>query len=102
MQPAVDFHSLIVISRRCVKQSSLFGDEIQVDAWAKSNQGGVAAQRAEALLHQMHSLYQATGQENLRPTTGIFNAGRTTLGLFGTYLALLQSCLNLIHSRISL
>jgi hypothetical protein len=72
----------MVLSRRFFLQSSLFGDEIQVDAWAKSNQGGVAAQRAEALLHQMHNLYQTTGQENLRPTTGIFNAGRTTLGFF--------------------
>lgn len=45
-----------------------------VDAWAKSGEGGNAAQRAEAILHHMHQLYQKTGQENLRPTTGIFNA----------------------------
>jgi hypothetical protein len=47
---------------------------LSVDAWAKSGEGGSAAQRAEAILHNMHQLYQTTGQENLRPTTGIFNA----------------------------
>ena len=45
-----------------------------MDAWAKSGEGGSAAQRAEAILHHMHQLYQSTGQESLKPTTGIFNA----------------------------
>lgn len=45
-----------------------------VDAWAKSGEGVSAAQRAEAILQSMHTLYQKTGRENLRPTTGIFNA----------------------------
>jgi hypothetical protein len=47
---------------------------VSVDAWAKSGEGVSAAQRAEAILQHMHQLYQTTGQENLRPTTGIFNA----------------------------
>jgi hypothetical protein len=46
-----------------------------VDAWAKSGEGGSAAQRAEAILQHMHKLYQKTAEESLRPTTGIFNAG---------------------------
>jgi hypothetical protein len=45
-----------------------------VDAWAKSGEGVSAAQRAEAILQHMHKRYQTTGQNNLRPTTGIFNA----------------------------
>jgi hypothetical protein len=45
-----------------------------VDAWAKSGEGVSAAQRAEAILQHMHHQYQVTGLENLRPTTGIFNA----------------------------
>jgi hypothetical protein len=45
-----------------------------VDAWAKSGEGVSAAQRAEAILQEMNRIYQTTGQENLRPTTGIFNA----------------------------
>ena len=45
-----------------------------VDAWARSGEGGPAAQRAEALLQQMNQLYQTGGDENLCPTTGIFNA----------------------------
>jgi len=45
-----------------------------VDAWARSGEGGAAAQRAETLLQQMNELYQKSGDENLRPTTGIFNA----------------------------
>lgn len=53
---------------------TLFLLPLAVDAWAKSGEGGNAAQRAEAILHQMHQIYQKTGQENLRPTTGIFNA----------------------------
>lgn len=48
--------------------------KLQVDAWAKSGEGVIAAQRAEAILQNMHDLYQSTGKENLRPTTGIFNA----------------------------
>ena len=47
---------------------------ILVDAWAKSGEGVSAAQRAEAILQNMHDLYQRTGKEHLRPTTGIFNA----------------------------
>ena len=47
---------------------------IAVDAWAKSNQGLVAAQRAESILQHMHQQYQSTGLETLKPTTGIFNA----------------------------
>lgn len=45
-----------------------------VDAWAKSGEGVSAAQRAEEILQEMNRIYQQTGQENLRPTTGIFNA----------------------------
>ncbi|KAG7351249.1 PPR: pentatricopeptide repeat domain containing protein [Nitzschia inconspicua] len=45
-----------------------------VDAWAKSGEGVSAAQRAEAILQHMNQQYQATGLENLKPTTGIFNA----------------------------
>ena len=45
-----------------------------VDAWAKSGGGRQAAERAEEILSHMHNLYQTTKQENLRPTTGIFNA----------------------------
>jgi hypothetical protein len=45
-----------------------------VDAWAKSGQGLVAAQRAESILQHMHQQYQTTGLETLKPTTGIFNA----------------------------
>lgn len=45
-----------------------------VDAWAKSGEGVSAAQRAEEILQEMHRIYQTSGQENLRPTTGIFNA----------------------------
>ena len=45
-----------------------------VDAWARSGEGGAAAQRAEALLQQMHELYQSGKHESLRPTTGMFNA----------------------------
>lgn len=45
-----------------------------VDAWARSGEGGTAAQRAESLLQQMNELYQQSRDENLRPTTGIFNA----------------------------
>ena len=44
------------------------------DAYAKSNGGRKAAERAEEILGHMHNLYQRTKQENLRPTTGIFNA----------------------------
>ena len=44
------------------------------DAWAKSGEGGRAAQRAEAILQHMNSLYQSGAHEGLRPTTGIFNA----------------------------
>ena len=47
---------------------------IIVDAWAKSGEGVSAAQRAEAILQHMHQLYESSGQESLRPTTGIFNA----------------------------
>jgi hypothetical protein len=39
-----------------------------VDAWARSGEGGAAAQRAEALLQQMHELYQSGGHDSLRPT----------------------------------
>lgn len=47
-----------------------------VDAWAKSGDGGKAAQYAEAILQQMHQLYQSNPKkyESLKPTTGIFNA----------------------------
>jgi hypothetical protein len=45
-----------------------------VDAWARSGKGGVAAQRAEALLQQMYKMYQQGGNPSLKPTTGIFNA----------------------------
>ena len=45
-----------------------------VDAWAKSSEGGKAAQRAEATLQHMYELYRSGRYENLRPTTGIFNA----------------------------
>jgi hypothetical protein len=45
-----------------------------VDAWARSGEGGAAAQRAEALLQQMHELYQSGKHDALRPTTGMFNA----------------------------
>jgi hypothetical protein len=45
-----------------------------VDAWAKSGEGGMAAQNAESILQRMHALYQKTGYDHLRPTTGIFNA----------------------------
>ena len=45
-----------------------------VDAWARSGEGGAAAQRAEALLQHMHELYQAGGHNELRPTNDIFNA----------------------------
>jgi hypothetical protein len=45
-----------------------------VDAWAKSGEGVTAAQRAEEILQQMNEIYQTTGQDSLRPTTGIFNA----------------------------
>ena len=46
----------------------------QVDAWAKSGEGGAAATRAEAILQHMNSMYQKVGHDGLRPTTGIFNA----------------------------
>jgi len=47
-----------------------------VDAWARSGEGGAAAQRAETLLQHMYQLYQRGGQQNeaLRPTNAIFNA----------------------------
>jgi hypothetical protein len=45
-----------------------------VDAWARSGEGGAAAQHAEALLQRMHQLYKGGGHDALRPTTGIFNA----------------------------
>jgi len=45
-----------------------------IDAWAKSGEGEKAAQRAEAILHHMHKLYQSGQHSNLKPTTGIFNA----------------------------
>ena len=45
-----------------------------VDAWARSGERGAAANRAEALLHHMNSLYQSGGHDKLKPTTGIFNA----------------------------
>jgi Pentatricopeptide repeat domain len=45
-----------------------------VDAWARSGEGGAAAQRAEALLQHMHELYQSGGHDDLRPTNAIFNA----------------------------
>jgi hypothetical protein len=45
-----------------------------VDAWARSGEGGAAAQRAEALLQHMHQLYQSGGHKELRPTNAIFNA----------------------------
>ncbi|GAX24782.1 hypothetical protein FisN_18Lh140 [Fistulifera solaris] len=46
-----------------------------VDAWARSGQGAVAAQNAEALLQRMYNEYQSSGKpEALRPTNAIFNA----------------------------
>jgi hypothetical protein len=45
-----------------------------VDAWAKSGEGGAAATRAEAILQHMNNMFQKSGHESLRPTTGIFNA----------------------------
>lgn len=39
-----------------------------VDAWARSGEGAVAAQRAEALLQRMNELYQSGGHDQLRPT----------------------------------
>jgi hypothetical protein len=45
-----------------------------VDAWAKSGEGGTASTRAEAILQHMNQLYQTGGHDNLKPTTGIFNA----------------------------
>lgn len=45
-----------------------------VDAWARSGERGAAANRAEALLHHMNSLYQSGEHDKLKPTTGIFNA----------------------------
>merc|ERR1712194_732117 len=44
-----------------------------VDAWAKSGEKG-AAVRAESLLQHMYNIYQKDKIENLKPTTGIFNA----------------------------
>jgi hypothetical protein len=46
----------------------LFYRDDTVDAWARSGEGGAAAQRAEALLQQMHELYQSGGHDSLRPT----------------------------------
>lgn len=51
-----------------------FCSTVAVDAWAKSGEGGNAARKAESILQNMNSLYQKTGYEHLRPTTGIFNA----------------------------
>ena len=45
-----------------------------VDAYAKSNEGSKAAQRAEELLQRMHEMHRSGRYENLKPTTGIFNA----------------------------
>jgi hypothetical protein len=39
-----------------------------VDAWARSGEGGAAAQRAEALLQRMNKLYVAGNHEALKPT----------------------------------
>jgi hypothetical protein len=50
-----------------------------VDAWAKSGEGVSAAQRAESILQHMNQQYQATGLEELKPTTGIFNAGTSNV-----------------------
>ena len=64
-----------LVSRACDRIDSNFAFRLDtVDAWAKSGEGVSAAQRAEAILQHMHQLYETTGQENLRPTTGIFNA----------------------------
>ena len=47
-----------------------------VDAWAKSGEGGTAAQRAEEILQNMYQTYQTNPAkyELMQPTTGIFNA----------------------------
>eukprot|EP00529_Nitzschia_sp_RCC80_P006684 CAMPEP_0113488838 /NCGR_PEP_ID=MMETSP0014_2-20120614/26223_1 /TAXON_ID=2857 /ORGANISM="Nitzschia sp." /LENGTH=1510 /DNA_ID=CAMNT_0000382563 /DNA_START=209 /DNA_END=4741 /DNA_ORIENTATION=+ /assembly_acc=CAM_ASM_000159 len=57
---------------RIVPTNKMF--TMAVDAWAKSNEGVSAAQRAEAILQYMHEQFQKTGLDSLRPTTGIFNA----------------------------
>jgi hypothetical protein len=61
-----------VLAKPCAAESHTAN--YSVDAWAKSGEGVSAAQRAEAILQRMHGLYQKTGKEHLRPTTGIFNA----------------------------
>lgn len=56
-----------------------------VDAWAKSGEKG-AAMRAEAILHSLNTFYQQSGHdENLRPTTGIFNAVINAVSIHFTY-----------------
>jgi len=47
---------------------------IAIDAWAKSKGGGMAARRAESILHHMFKLYKTEMYPKLKPTTGIFNA----------------------------
>ena len=63
----------------CLKRSLYIANDSSsatslVDAWAKSGEGGTAAQKAESILQSMHALYLKTGHDFLRPTTGIFNA----------------------------
>lgn len=59
---------------KCLSLTIYYDSFFTVDAWAKSGEGVIAAQRAEAILQSMYDLYQKTGKDSLRPTTGIFNA----------------------------
>ncbi|GKY94967.1 hypothetical protein MPSEU_000461300 [Mayamaea pseudoterrestris] len=59
-------------NQRVVPTPKMF--TMAIDAWARSGEGGAAAQRAEALLQQCHELYQSGQHDSLRPSTGMFNA----------------------------
>jgi Pentatricopeptide repeat domain len=67
------FVSFFLLTHTCIIAPFLSWIE-PVDAWARSGQGGAAAQRAEALLTHMHELYSSGQHEELRPTNAIFNA----------------------------
>jgi len=56
-------------NRRVVPTTKMY--TMAVDAWARSGEGGAAAQRAEALLQRMNELHQSGGHEALRPTVSI-------------------------------